>query len=133
MKTLHAGLAGLATLLLAASSAQAQPPAAPEAAAGADDINCLIVGTVMTQSTDANMKAAAPLVAFYYLGRIDAMNPKIDLQKAIADARPKVVADLQKVGSACTQVFSARFNALNTIGQAQGAVPAPAPAAPPAP
>ncbi len=48
-----------------------------------DDLHCYMVSMQMQQSPDAQTKNAGLLSSFYWEGRLDGRNPKLDLKKRI--------------------------------------------------
>jgi hypothetical protein len=128
MKTVRAGLFAMAAALLATTNLHAQDaPAAPAAAAN-QDVRCFMVGNALMRSSDPTAKAAAPLLIFYYLGRIDALTPQLDLAKAVRDETPGVSADLANTAKVCGDAFNARTKSLGEMAaQQQGAAQTPAP------
>jgi hypothetical protein len=128
MKTVRAGLSAMAVTLLAASGLHAQEAATAPAAAPNQDVRCFMIGTALLKSNDPAAKAAAPVLMLYYLGRIDALTPKLDLVQAIKDQTPGVTADLANTAKACGDAFNARTKTLSQMGgPTPGAAESPAP------
>jgi hypothetical protein len=128
MKAVRAGLSALAVALSAASGLRAQEAPTAPAVAPNQDVRCFMIGNAFMKSNDPAAKAAAPVLMLYYLGRIDALTPKLDLMQAVRDQTPAVAADLAGIAKTCGDAFNARTKALSEMGaQAQGAAQPPAP------
>jgi hypothetical protein len=91
--TIAALAATLGNSAALAQTTAAKPPAPAAKAAPAlpapprTDVNCLLVSNIFAQqSTDANQKAHAQNVFFYYFGRLDARSTEAQLRAEVKQA-----------------------------------------------
>ncbi|HWC62213.1 MAG TPA: hypothetical protein VG501_01230 [Rhizomicrobium sp.] len=84
----------------------------------ADDIQCLSISLRMSTSGNPDDQGAAMLSTLYWLGRLDSMVPKPDLEKQLQagafDMRP---ADQQAVAERCATALKAGGELLTKLGQ----------------
>jgi hypothetical protein len=83
-----------------------------------DDIKCLAVSLKLSASLAADDQAAAMLSTLYWLGRLDSIVPKPDLEKQMQagafDMRP---ADEKTEAARCAAALQAAGPALTRLGQ----------------
>ena len=88
------------------------------AAATAQDVRCVVLALRLSGSDDAVMRASGMATTMYYLGRLDADAPGIDLESTLADAITKMTPDdLRAAGLTCGQTLMDRGKALTEAGQ----------------
>lgn len=107
---------GAALLSLAALSS-------PAAGQGGDaveaDLRCLVVGYALSGSAEEKHQSAAVPFSVYYLGRLDARSPPVDLEKRLGDLAATMTSDDIKTEAArCGADFQRRGSALQAIGKA---------------
>jgi hypothetical protein len=105
-------LAIAASLSLAAFSG-----AHAETAETTADLRCLVVSFVGANNQDPALAQAATMAALYYLGRIDAREPELDLEKKLMN--PEAVfagQNMAEVAKSCGETLSARGKELQDIG-----------------
>ena len=116
---LHLLMAGL----LAASAAPRAnaAPAAPTPPAVKQDLQCFVLYTVAAGTEkDEKRQASAVAGTWYYIGRIDAAAPGLDLGQAMRAE----IADLQHnpkteaIGAACDARFAKRGSDMTNLGKA---------------
>lgn len=106
-------LAAAAVLCLAGTATADPADDATEA-----DIRCVVVATQLANADSAAMKLAATVSSMYFLGRIDARAPDIDLEAHITDAINKMTPEeMRAEGLRCGQILSARGAALKSMGE----------------
>jgi len=100
-------------------------PAAAQSASDAD-LRCMLVASRLSQSTDAQTKNISSLMVFYYLGRLDARRPGLNLGAALqAEARTIVPTEMNPVVQKCVSTLEARGKVLEALGKPPaGAAPA---------
>ena len=80
------------------------------------DVRCFTALAVLASSPDE--MGAAAIVAQYYLGRIDARMPRLDLEEAIAsEADSMTAAEVNSLIISCSKTVAARGNDLMVIGK----------------
>jgi hypothetical protein len=92
--------------------------------AGADtpnatpDVRCMIVGMRMGQVPGATAQTAGIMAIFYYLGRLDALSPKPDLEALIESEVVKMSPDdLKSEAVRCGSEITEKGKQLQVIGQ----------------
>ena len=103
----------------AASPAQAAP-AKSIAPAVKQDLQCFVLYTVAAGNEKDEKKVAGIIAGtWYFLGRIDAKAPGIDLEKVMRQEIPAMQADprTKEIGAACDAQFSKRGADLIAMGQ----------------
>jgi hypothetical protein len=81
------------------------------------DLRCLVVSFVGVNNPDPALAQAATMAALYYLGRIDAREPELDLEKKLEN--PEAVfagRNMAEVAKACGETLSERGQELQDIG-----------------
>ena len=83
-----------------------------------DDIKCLAVSLKLSASNDPDDQSAGMLSTMYWLGRLDGIVPKPDLEKQMQDGafdmRP---VDEKAEAVRCTSALQSRGETLTTLGQ----------------
>jgi hypothetical protein len=84
----------------------------------ADDIQCLAISLKLSANLTADDQAAAMLSTMYWLGRLDGIVPKPDLEKQLQsgafDMRP---ADEKAIAARCATALQEAGPALTKLGQ----------------
>jgi hypothetical protein len=79
---------------------------------------CVIVALRLGEIRDASVQMAGLTIAYYYLGRLDALSPKPDLEELIAKEGAKMTADDIKSESVrCGSEFKEKAKELQVVGQ----------------
>jgi hypothetical protein len=79
---------------------------------------CVIVALRLGEIRDASVQMAGLTIAYYYLGRLDALSPKPDLEELIANEGGKMTADDIKSESVrCGSEFKEKAKELKVVGQ----------------
>lgn len=102
------------------------------------DIKCMVVGGALNQSQDPKARTVSTLMIFYFLGRIDARDPNLDLATALKTRMQTLKpADLQVEARRCSDQMNTRSQALqavsaklNGVTSANPAGASPTPASP---
>jgi hypothetical protein len=82
------------------------------------DLRCLIIGFKFAGSPTESLKQAGLIETLYYLGRIDARNPNIDLENQVANVLAKMTeSDVKAESRRCGAVLSQRGEALQQLGK----------------
>ena len=109
-------------------------PAARAADAPADpDLRCMAVMAKINQLPDARHQLESLIGGYYYLGRLNAAAPDLDLGKSVAEAYAKMsAADFLSETARCEKQMRDKGHAIAEIGAAMPKVPqsnnaAPAP------
>jgi len=107
------------TLLTAAALALLlAAPARAENAALTQDLKCLALSFTMLKSDDPKVADAGKTVAFYYLGRIDARDPSVDLVARFSDPAMQLSPDdMKAVATICAGQLSKRGQELNAASK----------------
>jgi hypothetical protein len=82
------------------------------------DLRCLVAIMESAAAIDKTRPGSSEVAAMYYLGKVDADDPNLDLEAAIRDLVPKMSS--QDVGAEdvrCGRKLSERGRAMNVIGQ----------------
>ena len=84
-----------------------------------DDVRCVIVGMLMAQSgANASERQAGPILALYYIGRLDGRTPSFDLEGAIFKEVTKMTqAEYVATAHRCGRTLQARGNEITVIGK----------------
>jgi hypothetical protein len=81
------------------------------------DTRCLVAALALTQSTDPQVKAAAPAAALYFVGRLDGRAPDLDLEAAvIKQVNGMSPDDLRGELHRCGGILQGRGEKLKQIG-----------------
>jgi len=89
----------------------------PGPAAGAN-ARCVIVALRLGEIHDASVQTAGLMIAYYYLGRLDALSPKPDLEELIANEGGKMtVDDIKSESVRCGSKFKEKAKELQVVGQ----------------
>ncbi|MGH8199316.1 MAG: hypothetical protein ACREVO_02960 [Steroidobacteraceae bacterium] len=88
-------------------------------AATTDDVRCVIVGMLMAQSgANAAERQAGPILALYYIGRLDGRSPSFDLEGAIVKEVTKMTqADYLATAHRCGRTLQTRGNEITVISK----------------
>jgi hypothetical protein len=82
-----------------------------------EDVRCFIVALYMSQAADPAVRAAAPSVWMYYLGRLNGRQPTLDLQRVIlSELQVLKPNDLQSESRRCGKAVVAQGQLITTIG-----------------
>jgi hypothetical protein len=114
----------MAAGLLFATGAAAAPAAqvaGPAAAPVADqpDLKCLIIAMAAIESGRADAQQPGVLGAIYYLGRLDARTPGLDLRSAIAAEEATLKPETMGAEAArCAAELKSRSAAIRALGDA---------------
>jgi hypothetical protein len=80
------------------------------------DIKCMVVGGALNQSQDPKARTVSTLMIFYFLGRIDARDPNLDLTTALKTRMQALKpADLQVEARRCSDQMNTRSQALQAV------------------
>jgi len=82
------------------------------------DLRCLVAIMESATIIDKARPGSSEIAAMYYMGKVDADDPNLDLETAIRDLIPKM--DTKDVGAEdvrCGLKLSERGRAMNVIGQ----------------
>ena len=92
---------------------------ASAADAGAtDDLRCMAVGLALAGNANPDVKNAGTLASMYYLGRLDAHTPSVDLEAGLKQELGRMSPDdLKSEAVRCGQQLQARGRAVTEIGQ----------------
>ena len=108
------GLTALATTTASAVPASSLPAAAKQ------DMECFVLYTIAAgKETDEKRKTGAIAGTWYFLGRLDAAAPGLDLESAMRTG----ITDLQsnpkarEIGDACDEQFTKRGSDLVSAGK----------------
>ena len=93
------------------------------------DIKCMVVGGALNQSQDPKARTVSTLMIFYFLGRIDARDPNLDLASALKTRMQSLKpADLQVEARRCSDQMNTRSQALQAVSAKLNGVTSGAPA-----
>lgn len=132
-------------VIAAALSALVNQASAAPAAANRTDLQCMLVASALGKNKEPEARGLSNIMVFYYLGRLDARTPGVDLGPALrAEVQKTPPQELQIQAQKCVETMKARAGALQALGgprptQAPGSsgnapsVMPTGPAAPPAP
>jgi len=117
------GLAAAAALLAAGAARAAEPSPA--------DVRCITVAFLLAGSAkDDNVKQAAVVSSFYFLGKVDGSAPGADLEAKIRDVATKLTqADAMADAKRCGAELQSRGLEIQALGERLKANPVQ-PAAP---
>lgn len=105
-------LLGLAVIGLVLSSARTFAQDADTIS----DVRCLLVGFNVT-GTDVNLRSAGQALSMYYMGRLDAHVPKLDIEALIIQqAQMMTSADFASEAVRCGHTFADRGREIKRIG-----------------
>jgi hypothetical protein len=100
------------TVMLAAPSFAAD---APELKA---DLRCLVVMVNLSAAPENAKKMEALIGGFYFMGRLDARDPRLDIEKrVIAEVQAMTPAEVVEENVRCEKEFHARVDALATMSE----------------
>jgi hypothetical protein len=102
------------------------------------DLKCMVVAGALNHSEDAGTRTASSLMVYYFLGRLDARSPSMDIASALKTQMQTMKStDLQGEAKRCGDIMTARSQALQSVSaklnaeaHPPGAAGSPAPAAP---
>jgi len=82
-----------------------------------DAVKCLAVGLSMSSSDDPNDQTLGMLSTMYWMGRVDGLTPRPDLEKQMQAGAFDMKPEDQKVEAArCQAALTARGEALTLLG-----------------
>jgi hypothetical protein len=82
------------------------------------DARCVIVALRLGEIRDASVQMAGLTIAYYYLGRLDALSPKPDLEELIVNEGGKMtVDDIKSESVRCGSEFKEKAKELQVVGQ----------------
>lgn len=82
------------------------------------DLRCFIAVSAMSDQADEKSASSVAIVAQYFLGRIDARAPRLNLEEAIAtEAKLITDADFKALVTSCSQTVMQRGNQIMEIGK----------------
>jgi hypothetical protein len=94
------------------------PQARADTSDAIPDIRCVLVGMKMGQVPGATAQTAGIMTMFYYIGRLDALSPKPDLEALIeSEVRKMSSDDLKSEAVRCGSEITAKGKQLQVIGQ----------------
>ena len=83
-----------------------------------DDIKCLAIGLKLAASPDPDDQSVGMLTTMYWLGKLDAVTPKVDLEKQMQDgAFDMKEADEKDIALRCAAALKPRGEFLTTLEQ----------------
>jgi hypothetical protein len=83
-----------------------------------DDIKCLAIGLKLAASPDPDDQSVGLLTTMYWLGKLDGMMPRVDLEKQMQDgAFDMKKADEQTEALRCAAALKPRGELLTTLQQ----------------
>jgi hypothetical protein len=135
------------SVIAVALSALVNQASAAPAAPNDTDLQCMLVASALGQNKQPGAQSLSSIMAFYYLGRLDARTPGVALGPALrAEVQKTAPQALQVQAQKCVATMKARagaLQALNGLQPTQTPGPGPSgnapsvmptdPAAPPAP
>jgi hypothetical protein len=78
----------------------------------APDVSCLVVGASIANSPDEGRRAIGRIILTYYLGRVDALSPGVDLGSAMAKQQLVDETMLKSETARCSKVLLERVKAI---------------------
>lgn len=82
------------------------------------DVRCVVVALRMASTDNSELKIAGTIASMYFLGRIDARAPDLDLETRIIDDLHNLTAeDIQAASLRCGAILTTRGNALKSMGE----------------
>ena len=112
--------ANLCNSLLFLSSIVVAPisTASAEGQATQADLRCLVAIMESAEAIDKARPGSSAVAAMYYLGKVDADDPNLDLEVAIRDLVPKMsLKDIGAEDMRCGTKLGDRGQAMSVIGQ----------------
>jgi hypothetical protein len=83
-----------------------------------DDLRCMAVGLALAGNANPEVKNAGTLASMYYLGRLDAHTPSVDLEAGLKQELMRMSPqDLKTEAARCGEELKARGKAVTEIGQ----------------
>ena len=111
----------IAGLSAATATSAGAAPATTLSPAIKQDVQCFVLYSVAAGNvTDEKQRTAAIAGTWYFLGRIDAKSPGLDLEQAMRqeiDAMQGNETQAKAVGTACDAQFSKRGGELTSLGE----------------
>jgi hypothetical protein len=102
----------LSLVILSTAFSTAHALEAPPAA----DIRCLIVGSRLSTSADANQRAAGHLLAIYSMARLDQFSPKEIEDAMFNEALAITPTDFQSDAARCGKILMEKGQEMTQIG-----------------
>jgi hypothetical protein len=81
------------------------------------DIRCLIVGTLMVNSTDATQRTAGTMLSVYWMGRLDAFSAQEIEDAMVSESATITPAQIQTETARCGALFQAKGQMMQDIGK----------------
>jgi hypothetical protein len=107
-------LVAIAMVATAALNARAQ---ADETEATAD-ARCMVVAFSMGRTSNVSLQTASLMAVYYYLGRLDGLSPKPDLEALLAQEATRMTpADLKAEALRCGSELTERGKQIQLMGQ----------------
>lgn len=107
----------LSAILIWPLLAGADPHPAPPRGELLSDIQCVIVGARLSESSDGSRRLSAGMLMIYYLGRIDGRFPNSNVGRLIEDEVTKMTSsEFQDATRRCSAQFSAKGTEVEEIG-----------------
>jgi hypothetical protein len=82
------------------------------------DTRCVTVGWMMSKSSDQDVRAAAAMLVFYHIGRLEGRDLKLEIENRIVDELAKMTsADIQAEARRCGEMMKSTAQFMNQIGE----------------
>ncbi len=82
------------------------------------DLRCVIVGMGASEMPDPNVHSAGMMLTIYYLGRLDARVPKLDIEEPMIKEISKMTpADYKSEAQRCGASLTTKGQQITRIGQ----------------
>lgn len=108
----------VAAVLIWPAAAGADPHPAQARGEILSDIQCVIVGARLSESSDGNQRLSAGMLMIYYLGRIDGGSPNSNIGRLIEDeAAAMTSSEFKDATRRCSAQFSAKGTEVEEIGR----------------
>jgi len=107
----------LSTMLVAILSLLSTEALAQDAETIAD-VRCLVIGTSLLGSADAEQQSAGMILSMYHIGRLDGRMPKLDLENLlIHESEIMNDSDYRSEGKRCAAGLKDKSHELARIGK----------------
>ena len=82
------------------------------------DVRCLIVGVRISGMPDSNMQSAGTMLSLYYIGRLDAHVPKLDIEELmIKEISTMTTSDYGSEAKRCGTSLTDKGQEITRIGR----------------
>lgn len=82
------------------------------------DVQCILVGARLSDSSDQRQRLSGEMLLTYFLGRVDGRSPGVDLESFLTrEAQKMTTSDFAKAARRCGMEFSARGAEIVRIGK----------------